>query len=490
MTNKPNWARGICIGKGSFGSVNLAVDKTNNEIFAVKSVNYQTTTYDDRFCQALENEIRILKSLSSPFVVKYHGDDTSLENSKMVYRNLHMEYMPGGTVADLDRHQLNDVMVRGYTRCIVSALSYIHSRNIVHCDVKGKNVLVGSVPGSAKLADFGSAVEMGGNLVSGTRGSPLWMAPEVVRGEYQGPESDVWSLGCTVIEMITGKPAWQDRGVDTLCQIGYSEELPNLPTQMSHELKDFVSKCLRRNRFERWSCDQLLQHPFLLTCSSSSLSFESNWSPRCVFDWSSINLSDASSDEEGEASEVENSNVNSNSSNTRQRIGTLCSNSSPNWESDGWELVRDVTVTNSEPLEYDSIVTESEMVETWPEYPDSVENNDEDATFSGNERTNQEYGDSNENLHNDDKFTNHHAQSTSSGWHSRDTDNNYSCVYVSLNIKLLLFNSIGIRHIYYKILFLFSCKPIADLVPVVQYEYIIFILISHQHFILLSRLEN
>ncbi|KAI3829995.1 hypothetical protein L1987_04127 [Smallanthus sonchifolius] len=471
MTNTPNWIRGICIGKGSFGTVNLAVDKPNGAVFAVKSVNQNS----GRFSEALENEIRILKSLSSDYIVGYRGDDVTTENSA-VYRNLHMEYMPGGTVADLDK-RVDDVTVRSYTRCIVSALSYIHARNIIHCDVKGKNVLVES--GVAKLADFGSAVESGGPVSgSGTRGSPLWMAPEVVRGEYQGPESDVWSLGCTVIEMVTGKPAWQDRGVDTLCQIGFSKELPKLPAHISDELRDFISKCLKRNRLERWSCDQLLQHPFLLSCScfsSPSGFIDKKWSPRCVFDWSDSNFTDDNT------SEIDVSNVNSNSSYARQRISILSSNSTANWESEGWELVRNVAITNPRPSDFeyaedDFLVLEEQMAVTWPEYWESMGNNDGETTISRSERTNREYRDSNGSFLYDDQCTNYHAEGTSSSWNSRDMDNNYSCcVFVSLN-KLLLFNPNPSDTF---IIEFCLCLMLDQFLILFQF---IFILITYQHF--------
>lgn len=460
MTTTPNWVRGLCIGRGSFGTVSFAVDKSDGGVFAVKSVKQNS----ERFSQALENEIRILRSLTSPYVVGYRGDDVTSEkeNSPVVYRNLHMEYMPGGTVADLAKHG-EDVTVRSYTRCIVSALKYIHERNIVHCDVKGKNVLVGVIPGEAKLADFGSAVEFGGAPVSGTRGSPLWMAPEVVRGECQGPESDVWSLGCTVIEMVTGKPAWEDRGVDTLFQIGYSDELPHLPGHFSDELHDFLNKCLRRDPSERWTCDQLLRHPFLLSCSSSSSSssefMDRKWSPRCVFDWSDTNFSD------GETSEIENTTTNLNSSNGVRRIATLASNSSANWESDGWEVVRNANaaVTTTEFSEEDENLTTiaAETAETWPEYSFSAANNEGERIREYRDSSNGSFQ-----FHNDHQCTRNYAQGTSGGCSSRDTDNNYSCcMYVSLK-KLLLFNSNAVRHIYYKQLFLFNFKLLCDLFSV------------------------
>ncbi|KAD4981903.1 hypothetical protein E3N88_18574 [Mikania micrantha] len=169
-----NWVRRNCIGKGSFGVVSLAVDESDGRFpFAVKSVNQNS----GNLLRCLENEIQILKSLSSPYVVRYIGDDVTCEFST-VYRNLHMEYIPNGTVAGVGKLTCDNANLRGYIRCIASALSYIHARNVVHCDVKGANVLIGHTPGTAKLADFGSAVELDMVSVLGPRGSPQWMAPE------------------------------------------------------------------------------------------------------------------------------------------------------------------------------------------------------------------------------------------------------------------------------------------------------------------------
>ncbi|XP_076940946.1 mitogen-activated protein kinase kinase kinase 18-like [Bidens hawaiensis] len=339
--DKPNWYRLNCIGKGSFGTVNLAVNESDpGRTFAVKSVNNKST----ELLRCLDNEIKILKTLTSPYVIDYLNDDVTSESGS-VYRNLHMEYMPGGTIADVAvRKHINDVDVRSYTWCITSALSYIHGRNIIHCDVKGANVLIGDTPATAKLADFGSAMEFGGSPAV-TRGSPLWMAPEAVRGEYIGPESDVWSLGCTVIEMITGKPAWQDGGVDTLRRIGYSDEVPEIPSPVPDDLRDFLNKCLKRRRSERWSCDQLLHHPFLLSCTSPHITVY-KLSPRCVFDWSDSNSSSLNGYtlDTCQFSKI-------NKYDAKKRIGKLASSSGVVWESEGWEVVRHVTYSTWEYFE-------------------------------------------------------------------------------------------------------------------------------------------
>ncbi|KAG7949441.1 hypothetical protein I3843_13G062400 [Carya illinoinensis] len=327
-----SWVRGKCIGKGSFGTVTLGVNLRDGGFFAVKSVDRNSGL--PGHLEALEDEIRILRSLSSPYVLP----TTSC-------RNLHLEYLPGGTVADVAKRWGDDVderVVRSHAWCVVSALRYLHSRRIVHCDVKGKNILVGADINLAKLADFGSAIDTSGEASRTPilpRGSPLWMAPEVIRRELQGPESDVWSLGCTIIEMVTGKPAWEDRGVDTLSRIGFSDDLPEFPTRLSELGRDFLEKCLRRDPSKRWSCDQLLQHPFL-SSSASPYTVLTDSSPRCVLDWINSEFNNEDDEEENEMSPSRGSNTENYEVSATERIGKLATTSGANWESDGWVAVR------------------------------------------------------------------------------------------------------------------------------------------------------
>lgn len=185
----------------------------------------------------------------------------------------------------------------------------------------------------------------------------------------------MWSLGCTVVEMVTGEPPWEDRGVDTLRRIGYSNEFPELPAQLSELGRDFVDKCLKRNRVDRWSCDQLLQHPFVSkSAPHDSVTYSS---PRCVLDWSSSEFHD----EESETEVEEEISVDS----VRERIGKLASTSGAVWESDdGWEVVRntlaignraeEIPIPNSPYSEYSNFVTrDGETEGAISEYSDSME---------------------------------------------------------------------------------------------------------------------
>jgi len=256
-----NWVRGGLIGAGASGTVNLAISKSNGHLFAVKSTASSISS--------LENQYRILQSLDSPHVVSYLGQDYTIENGVWLY-NLFMEYVPGGSIGDLLHKfggRLDESIIRSYTRGILLGIQYLHRQGIVHCDIKGKNVLVGA--NGVKLADFGSARRIGDEGESKQslklRGTPLWMAPEVVNQVEQGPASDIWSLGCTVLEMATGRHPWSQvsNPVAAMYRIGCTDELPELPASLSLRIQDFLEKCLTRDPRKRWTSEQLLRHPFL-----------------------------------------------------------------------------------------------------------------------------------------------------------------------------------------------------------------------------------
>ncbi|KAK6283517.1 hypothetical protein POUND7_002469 [Theobroma cacao] len=254
------WTRGRTIGRGSTATVSIATADQSGDVFAVKSCELSQS-------ESLRREQRILSTLSCPRVLACKGCDISSENGMLVY-NLLLEYAPGGTITDAIQKQggrLDEAMVRSYTRGILQGLEFLHSSGIVHCDIKGRNVLV--TDDGVKIADLGCARRA--DVVPGAAwsvaGTPVYMAPEVARGEQQGFPADVWALGCTVIEMATGRAPWPDVGdpVSALYRIGFSRDMPEIPSDLSKQAKDFLSKCLRRDPVERWTATQLLAHDFV-----------------------------------------------------------------------------------------------------------------------------------------------------------------------------------------------------------------------------------
>lgn len=168
----------------------------------------------------------------------------------------------------------------------MQGLEYLHQNGIVHCDIKSHNILLGS--SGIKISDFGAARKMGeASALDGTmRGTPLWMAPEVIQREEQGFPLDIWSLGCTVAEMVQGKPPWghMSNMAALFMKVGRSEESPPLPESLSAEGKDFLLRCLEREPKARATAEELLQHPFLRGCREYERK-ENQGSPRSTLDF-------------------------------------------------------------------------------------------------------------------------------------------------------------------------------------------------------------
>ncbi|XP_010323839.1 mitogen-activated protein kinase kinase kinase 18-like [Solanum lycopersicum] len=277
-----DWIRGHTIGHGSSAAVSVAKSRFSDEVFAVKSVELSES-------QLLQKEQKILSELSSPYVLSYKGCDVTKEKDKLMF-NIRMEYMPDGTLSDEIRKQsgrMNEPLIGYYTKQMVQGLEYLHSRGIAHCDIKGQNILLGK--SGAKIADFGCAKwidpanrDGGANSIGGT---PMFMAPEVARGEEQGCAADIWGLGCTMIEMATGGSPWNNvtNAASLLHKIAFSEQSPEIPTFLSLQAKDFLNKCLRRDSKERWTAKQLLKHPFLESNSTTIQDFVTS-SPTSILD--------------------------------------------------------------------------------------------------------------------------------------------------------------------------------------------------------------
>eukprot|EP00899_Mesostigma_viride_P007942 jgi/Mesvir1/17149/Mv07575-RA.1 len=272
-----NWIKGSLIGSGAYGKVYLALNRQTGQIFATKTIEFYTTDGGTkRELACLQNEVELLRHLHSPHIVRYLGTERAPVpgNSGMETLHIFLEYMPGGSVYALMQKfggKFDEGLVRVYTKHILQGLCFLHRHNIVHRDIKGCNVLVGS-DGCVKLADFGASRKIaeimassGGNAMS-MHGTPFWMAPEVIQQTGHGLEADIWSLGCTVIEMVAGSPPWAELPpFVAMFRIGMSEEMPEIPAELSEEGKDFLNCCLQRDPSKRSTAEQLLRHPFICT---------------------------------------------------------------------------------------------------------------------------------------------------------------------------------------------------------------------------------
>ena len=262
------------LGKGSYGAVYEAMLQTGR-IVCVKIVELGTLTDLPAEIAKLHNEIDLMKRMSHPNIVQYYG---SSEDKHKNCLNIFMEYVTGGSLNHFIKRfkQIPRDTLRQWTFQLVCGVKYLHDNSIVHRDIKGDNILV-TLDGVLKLADFGcsKAIDDVCSKSHGCQtmvGTPYWMAPEVIKcdPEGYGRKSDIWSIGCTVVEMVTGKPPWPECNSmwAAVYKIANSTGLPTeIPSDLGPEMMDFLEQCFVRDPNKRASADDLLNHPWIIEFS-------------------------------------------------------------------------------------------------------------------------------------------------------------------------------------------------------------------------------
>ncbi|XP_023193301.1 mitogen-activated protein kinase kinase kinase 19 [Xiphophorus maculatus] len=265
------WAKGEVLGKGAYGTVYCGLT-SQGQLIAVKQVCLDSSDPDaaKKEYNRLQGEVELLKTLCHSNIVGFLG--TSLYQHVV---SIFMEYIPGGSIASILHRfgPLPERVLALYTHQILEGVAFLHQNRVIHRDLKGNNVML-MPTGVIKLIDFGCARRLSclnhtapnsGELLKSIHGTPYWMAPEIINESGYGRKSDIWSVGCTVFEMATGKPplAHMDK-MAALFYIGARRGLmPSLPDGFSENAKDFVKICLTSDQSVRPSADQLLKHSFI-----------------------------------------------------------------------------------------------------------------------------------------------------------------------------------------------------------------------------------
>jgi serine/threonine protein kinase len=269
------------LGRGAYGRVYRGLDARTGEQVAIKQISL--TRIPTGALASLVTEVELLKALNHCNVVQYLGSFRTRTDLYII-----MELVENGSLAAVIKAQqfgpFPEPLVGMFIHQVLQGLAYLHDQGVVHRDIKGANILT-TKDGVVKLADFGVAARLGDSNTGGggggggdtttttndaageetqPAGTPYWMAPEVVELKTVTTASDIWSVGCLAVELLTGQPPYYElQPLSALYNIVQNPH-PPLPTIASPSMLDFLLQCFRKDPTSRPSAKELLQHPWVL----------------------------------------------------------------------------------------------------------------------------------------------------------------------------------------------------------------------------------
>lgn len=251
-SSKTHYALKQVIGKGAYGIVYKAVNRQTRKEVAIKVIEYDNEEeLNDHML-----EIDLLKNLRHPNIVKYHGFIQKRHQLCIL-----LEYCSRGSLRDVfKQHPIDEQQARVYVQQTLQGLQYLHSQGVIHRDIKAANLLL-DAQNTVKLADFGVSTRVN-SLAMTYAGSPNWMSPEVMLGKGATTVSDVWSLGATVVEILTGNPPFHNLVNEAACY-AIVNDVYYPPAWLSRPCCDFIHRCFQKNMFKRPSATELLKHAWV-----------------------------------------------------------------------------------------------------------------------------------------------------------------------------------------------------------------------------------
>lgn len=246
------------LGKGKFGNVYLAREKSTKFIVALK-VLFKSQLQKARVEHQLRREIEIQTHLKHPNILRMYG---YFHDERRIF--LILEYAPRGELyKELQRaRRFDEKRTAAYIQQLAEALKYCHARHVIHRDIKPENLLLG-MEGNLKIADFGWSVHAPSSRRTTLCGTLDYLPPEMVEGKAHDNNVDLWSLGVLCYEFLVGNPPFEaEDHKQTYGRIAQVDL--KFPPHVSPGARDFISRLLRKNPSQRLSLEHVLSHPWLV----------------------------------------------------------------------------------------------------------------------------------------------------------------------------------------------------------------------------------
>lgn len=243
------------IGRGSFASVYKASDTENQITYAVKKISIKNKNHK----KILENELNLLRNLHHINIINIH--DILQDKNNTIY--LVLDYYKLGDLSNfLNGKMLKEKYCQKYTIQLKNGLEYLYRKKIIHRDLKPQNILV-SDSFILKITDFGFAKYFTNNMMINTLcGSPLYMAPEIIKKSSYNIKSDLWSLGIIIYEMLNGTVPFKGKNIIELERNIDKKELIIKKT-LSKECKYLIEQLLKDNPNERCNWEFIFNYSWL-----------------------------------------------------------------------------------------------------------------------------------------------------------------------------------------------------------------------------------
>ena len=251
------------IGQGAYSTVLKVKRKEDNIIYALKKVNLSALKEKEKINSL--NEVRILASIHSPYVISYKEAFFDKNSSCLC---IVMEYADNGDLYQkiismkrkaclFEEKEIWQIFIQ-----LIKGLKSLHNLKILHRDLKSANIFLFS-DGFVKLGDLNVSKVTKKGLGYTQTGTPYYASPEVWKDHPYDNKSDIWSLGCVLYEMITLKPPFRAQNMEQLYKKVISGDYNKIPSNYSEDLSNIVDYLLQVNSNNRPSCDDLLQNKII-----------------------------------------------------------------------------------------------------------------------------------------------------------------------------------------------------------------------------------